>query len=85
MLERFKNKMKSLLSGGRKDISVDHQDTAQTHIDRVEIGISTVDFAKQLEAIKKMLGGTRIRLTYAEKHLDMTPYQKWHKLNKKWR
>lgn len=74
-----------MLSGGRKDTSVDHQDTAQTHIDRVEIGISTVDLAKQLKAIKKMLLGTRIRLNYVEKHFGMTSYQKWHKPNKKWR
>lgn len=77
--------MKSLLSGGRKDTSVDHQDTAQTHIDRVEIGISTVDLARQLEAIKQMLLSPKIRLNYDEKHFGMTSYQKWHKSNKKWR
>lgn len=77
--------MKSLLSGGRKDTSVDHQDTAQTDIDRVEIGISTVDLARQLKAIRQLLLRSKIRLAYDEKHFGMTSYQKWHKPNKKWR
>lgn len=77
--------MKSLLSGGRKDTSVDHQDTAQTDIDRVEIGISTVDLARQLKAIRQLLLRPKIRLAYDEKHFGMTSYRKWHKPNKKWR
>ncbi|AUX11459.1 hypothetical protein C0213_03235 [Latilactobacillus sakei] len=85
MIEKFKNKVKAMLSGRRKDTSVDHQDTAQTHIDRVEIGISTVDLARQLKAIRQLLLRPKIRLNYDEKHFGMTSYQKWHKSNKKWR
>lgn len=79
--------MKSLLSGGRKDTSVDHQDTDQHDIDRIaiKIGMSAAGFAKQFEAVSRMVFRAKNNLDYDEKHIGMNSYQKWHKPNKKWR
>lgn len=85
MLDRFKGKLKRLLSGAPKDTLTDRANVAPIHIDRVKIGMSTTDFEKEIAGLRRILMANQKQIEYRTKHLGMTSYQKWHKHNKKWR
>lgn len=88
MFNKLKSKLKSMrnakTSAGVTEVPIESPDHIAGFDDAphepmtIDLNIDTDYFVKQVKSLK-------LQIRYWQCHLGMTPYQKWHKLNKKWR